>query len=69
MITRIVVMTVVIMVFVTTKITRIVQAFMSASRREILGSRGRSKSQPLVTIPRNECDQGRYDRNNPGRRS
>src|SRR5215213_5622446 len=40
---------------------RIAQAFMSASRREILGSRGRSKSQPLVTIPRNECGQRVYD--------
>src|ERR687890_2271993 len=41
--------------------TRIAQAFMSPARREILRNRGRSKLQPLVTIPRNECVQPVYD--------
>jgi hypothetical protein len=62
MIARIVVvMTTGIPVILTTTIARIARAPMSASRREILGSRGLSKSQPLVTIPRNECVQRVYD--------
>jgi hypothetical protein len=42
-------------------ITRIAQALMSVSRREILGSRDRSKSQPLATNPRHGCGQRVYD--------
>ena len=45
------VMTTMILVIMTTTIPRIAQAFMSASRREILGSRGRSKSQQPVSHP------------------
>jgi hypothetical protein len=45
-------MTTTILVVMTATIARIAQAIMSASRREILGSRGRSKSQPLDTYSR-----------------
>ena len=43
------------MLVVMTTITRIAQAVMSPSRREILGKSRSSKSQPLATDPRHGC--------------
>ena len=43
------------MLMVMTTITRIAQAVMSPSRREILGKSRSSKSQPLATDPRYGC--------------